>query len=75
MKTKFFLLFFFFLKGWGRRGGCRGDHIEGKAKDEKVINHLSQMATIGVVDPDPYIHGPPGSGSVIISTDPDPSII
>jgi hypothetical protein len=31
---------------------------------------------IGVPDPDPYVFGPPGSGSVIICTDPDldPSI-
>jgi hypothetical protein len=28
-----------------------------------------------VVDPGPYVPVPPGSGSVIISTDPDPSII
>jgi hypothetical protein len=27
------------------------------------------------VDPDPYVLGPPGSGSVIICADPDPSII
>jgi len=27
-----------------------------------------------VPDPDPYVLGPLGSGSVIISTDPDPSI-
>jgi hypothetical protein len=27
-----------------------------------------------VVDPDPYVFGPPGSGPIISCTDPDPSI-
>jgi hypothetical protein len=35
-----------------------------------IINFIS-----GVLDPDPYVFGPPGSGFFIISTDPDPSHI
>ncbi len=33
------------------------------------------ITTISVADPDPYVYGPPGSGSGSICTDPDPFII
>jgi hypothetical protein len=32
------------------------------------------ISLISIEDPDPYVFGPPGSGSVIIFTDPDPYI-
>ncbi len=33
-----------------------------------------EYESFSVVDPDPYVFKPPGSGSVIICWDPDPSI-
>jgi hypothetical protein len=36
---------------------------------------IKNNESTGVVDTDPEVFGPPGSGSVIVCTDPDPSII
>jgi hypothetical protein len=41
-----------------------------------IMYHISTLLNIvsSVMDPDPYVSLPTGSGSVIICTDPDPSI-
>ncbi len=40
---------------------------------DDLLSHATQKAKSSVPDQDPYVFGPPGSGSVIICMDPDPS--
>jgi hypothetical protein len=48
-----------------------GSHLAERGEEDTQV---SWRVTSSAVDPDPYVFGPPGSGSVIICTDPDPSI-
>jgi hypothetical protein len=41
---------------------------------KKTVELFPSFPKINVVDPNPYVFSPVGSGSVIICTDPDPSI-
>jgi hypothetical protein len=71
------------LVWFGSRGGPR-QHLGGarcpfSGKSLYVINYGNDYRyhKISVADPDPYVFGPPGSGSksTILAPDPDPSIV
>ncbi len=49
-----------------------------RLKQSKIRNFYTAWASVADPNPDPpdpYVFGPPGSGSQSISMDPDPSII